>query len=301
MIVYLLKRVAIILAILYFGILLVLMANETLLVYPGSRYPRGNWAPVGFNFEEVDFRSDDGTRLVGWYLPPPSIGGGIVADVVEQETQEGDDGQENHEPAEQPVQTILLCHGNAENVAQSAAYIGEMLRRTLNAELFVFDYRGFGKSEGVPAERGVLEDSEAAYEWLKTKSGKSPSEIILVGHSIGGGPAVHLASKHGAKLLVLQRTFNALTEPAANQYPWLPIRYVMRNQFRSIDWIKDYSGPVFQSHGTADRLIPIHMGRELFDTAPTKAKQFFSVEGMGHLDPLPENYWEQLSQFVERL
>ena len=73
MIVYLLKRVGIGLAILYIGILLVLMAKETSLVYPGSKYPRGNWAPVGFNFEEVEFRSDDGTRLVGWYLPPPAV------------------------------------------------------------------------------------------------------------------------------------------------------------------------------------------------------------------------------------
>ena len=291
MIVYLLKRVGIALAILYIGILLVLMANETSLVYPGSEYPRGNWDPVGFNFEEVEFRSDDGTRLVGWYLPPPAVDAAA----------ENQPEHEDLESGQQSVETILLCHGNAENVSQSATYIGEMLRRTLNAELFVFDYRGFGKSEGVPAERGVLEDSEAAFEWLKTKSGKSPSEIILVGHSIGGGPAVHLASKHGAKSLVLQRTFNAITEPAAKQFPWLPIRYVMRNRFRSIDKIRDYPGPVFQSHGTADRLIPIHMGRELFDAAPTKTKQFISVEGMGHLDPLPENYWGQLSQFIESL
>ena len=71
MIVLILKRIAIIVAVLYVGILLVLMANETSLVYPGSKYPRGNWTPTDFEFEEVEFRSADGTRLVGWYLPPP--------------------------------------------------------------------------------------------------------------------------------------------------------------------------------------------------------------------------------------
>ena len=150
-----------------------------------------------------------------------------------------------------------------------------MLRSTLNAELFVFDYRGFGKSEGVPFEQGVLEDSEAALEWLKNKSGKSSDQIIIAGHSIGGAPAVHLAASQGAKALVLQRTFNAITEPAAYKFPWLPIRYVMRNQLRSVDWIKDFSGPVFQSHGMEDRLIPIRMGRE-FSTRRQRQTSNFS-------------------------
>lgn len=293
MIIRILKRTAITVVILYVGILLMLMANETSLVYPGSKYPRGNWAPTDFEFEEVQFLSADGTRLVGWYLPPPEIQQDPSG---ENASDEGLTPEDAHQ-----IETILLCHGNAENVAQSAGYIGNMLRTTLNAELFVFDYRGFGKSEGVPAEQGVLEDAEAALEWLKEKTGKSPREMILVGHSIGGGPAVHLASKQGAKALVLQRTFNALTEPAANQYPWLPVRYVMRNQFRSVDWIEQFRGPLFQSHGEADRLIPVHMGRELFDAAPTTRKRFFAVDGMTHWDALPGDYWGQLARFIDRL
>lgn len=298
MVIRILKRVALTAAILYVAILLLLMANETSLVYPGSNYPRGNWTPTDFEFEEVEFLSADGTRLVGWYLPCPKI----AKDTLAQHGSDNDVSREDVLPEDVlPSETILLCHGNAENVAQSAAYIGDMLRSTLNAELFVFDYRGFGKSEGVPTEQGVLEDAEAAFEWLKKKSGKEPSDMILVGHSIGGAPAVHLASTQGAKALVLQRTFNTLTEPAANQYPWLPIRHVMRNQFRSIDWIKDYSGPLFQSHGVEDRLIPIHMGRELFDAAPTDVKQFVAVEAMSHLDPLPSSYWSELFSFIREL
>jgi len=288
MVIRTIKRIAITLAVLYIAILLVLIANETSLVYPGSKYPRGNWQPANFGFDEVEFQSADGTRLVGWYLHPPAFPEALG---------EGDE-ESGQESANLP-ETILLCHGNAENVAQSAAYVGDTLRQTLNAEVFVFDYRGFGKSAGVPAEQGVLEDSVAALEWLQEKSGKPASEIILVGHSIGGGPATYLASTVGAKALVLQRTFNAITEPAANLYPWLPIRYVMKNQFRSIDWIKDFHGPVFQSHGTADRLIPIHMGRDLFDAAPTNEKEFISVDGMTHLEPLPSDYWVKLNNFID--
>lgn len=275
-----LKRIAIILAIFYVAILLILMANETSLVYPGSKYPRGNWEPTSFKFDEVEFQSADGTRLIGWYLHPPNL------------------GEDELPEKPKPIETILLCHGNAENVAQSAAYIGDMLRKSLVAEVFVFDYRGFGKNDGTPDEKGVLADSEAALSWLKQKTGKPADKIILVGHSIGGGPAVHLAAIHGAKVLVLQRTFSALTEPAANQYPWLPIRYVMRNQFRSVDKIKDFHGPVFQSHGVDDRLIPIQMGRDLFDAAPTTDKRFIAVKGMNHLEPLPKSYWAELAEFV---
>jgi fermentation-respiration switch protein FrsA (DUF1100 family) len=281
MIIRLVKRIAAAVAFLYVAVLLFLMANETKLVYPGSKYPRGNWTPENFDYEEVEFQSADGTKLVGWYLHAPDAAEIATAEI------------------EADAEFLLLCHGNAENVAQSAAYVGDRLRKALRANVFVFDYRGYGKSEGVPFERGVLEDSEAAFEWLKQKSGKAADEIILVGHSIGGGPAVHLASEQGARTLVLQRTFNALTEPAANQYPWLPIRYVMRNQFRSIDKIRNYQGPLFQSHGVQDRLIPIRMGRELFDAAPTTRKKFIAVDGMSHYEPLPESYWSDLKQFVE--
>ena len=284
MVIRTLKRIAITAAVLYAAVLLVLMANETSLVYPGSKYPRGNWQPVNFGYDEVEFQSADGTRLVGWYLHPPSL---------PEESEEV-----LNQTSASSTETILLCHGNAENVAQSAAYIGDMLRQTLNAEVFVFDYRGFGKSEGVPTEKEVLEDSEAAFEWLQVKSGKPASEIIVAGHSIGGAPATHLASTVGAKTLVLQRTFNAITEPAAKKFPWLPIRYVMRNQLRSVDWIKNFHGPVFQSHGTADTLIPIDMGRDLFNAAPTNKKEFITVDGMSHLDPLPVDYWEKLRDFV---
>ena len=298
MIMLILKRIAITVVVLYVGILLVLMAFETKLVYPGSKFPRGNWNPTNFDFDEVEFRSADGTRLVGWYLHPPqpeknASGENVLGEnVLDEDDSPGDS---------QPIETILLCHGNGENVAQSAGYIGDMLRTTLNAELFVFDYRGYGKSEGAPSEQGVMDDAEAALEWLKNKSGKSADQIIIAGHSIGGAPAVHLAASQGAKALVLQRTFNAITEPAARKFPWLPIRYVMRNQLRSIDKIPDYHGPLLQSHGKSDHLIPIEMGRELFDAAPGTNKQFIAVEGMGHLDPLPDSYWSMLSQFINNL
>lgn len=269
----------------YCGILGLLAACETYLVYPASKYPRGDWEPKEFSFEEIDFKSADGTNLVGWLLPRYQTAEQTI------ESNEAD-------PQTPEQQTLLFCHGNAENAAESSQWYGEKYRRSLNADVFVFDYRGYGKSEGTPFEKGVLEDAEAALDWLCERTGQKPSDIVIVGNSIGGGPSVHLAATRGCKVLILRRTFSSLSGVAAQQYPWLPIRYVMRNQYPSIERIKSYDGPLFQSHGQADNLIPIEMGKSLFEAAPTTNKRFYSVPNMGHLDPLPQQYWVEMAEFV---
>lgn len=265
------------------------MVNETRLVYPGAAETIGNWTPQGLVYEDVDFQACDGTRLHGWFLPrsesnatsQPQIGPNATAGSLQE--------------------TILLCHGNAENVAMASAYIGDRMRTTLNANVFVFDYRGFGKSQGVPSEPGLIDDAESALAWLCQRTGKTPAEIIIVGHSIGGGPACHLAATKGCKLLILQRTFDSLAGTAQYNYPMFPVRYVMQNQFDSAYRIMDYHGPVFQSHGQADRLIPIELARNLFDSVPGENKQFLDIPGMGHYDALPESYWTDLRRFVESI
>ena len=266
--------------IIYCGILGLLAANETFLVYPGSKYPNGIWEPKGFSYEEVDFESADGTKLVGWLLPRHE----------QVENEDGSPQEKRH--------AVLFCHGNAENAAQASQWYGEKYRTSLNADVFVFDYRGYGKSEGTPFEQGVLEDAEAALSLLCERTNLEPKDVIIVGSSIGGGPAVYLAAEHGCKVLILRRTFSSLASAAQGKYPWLPVRYVMRNQYPSVTRIKSYPGPLFQSHGEADDLIPIEMGRELFEAAPTSDKKFYAVPGMGHLDALPGEYWVEMATFV---
>lgn len=274
----LLIRLVTYLGIFYFAILLMLIFNETSLVYPGSAYPNGNWDPINFDFEEVTFVSADKTDLVGWHLKRPGP------------------------PLENtPTRTILLCHGNGENVAQSAANNGDYFRHVLDADVFVFDYRGFGKCQGTPNEEGILADAEAALDWLCKRSGKTPNQIILIGQSLGGGPAVHLAAKRGCQALILQRTFNSLADAAQSNYPWLPVKYLMKNQFRSAEKIKSCAMPLYQSHGSEDRLIPISLGRKLFEQSPATHKIFHEVKGMGHLDPLPSSYWIEVKQFIDSI
>ncbi len=253
----------------YATILMLLSYFENSLVYPGSKYPHGDWEPADFNFEEVEFAASDGMPLVGWYLPQSNA-----------------------------RETILLAHGNAENAAQASAYMGDLLRVHLNANVFVFDYRGYGKSGGSPDEPGVLLDSEAALAWLCERESKAPGEIILCGHSLGGGPAVHLAAKSGAKALIVQQSFCSITAAAGYHYPWIPVSWIMRNRFPSDEKIKNYTGPYFQSHGTADRVVAFAVGEKLFDAAVSPNKQFFKRQGEGHYDHRSDEYWNQLRTFL---
>ena len=167
--------------------------------------------------------------------------------------------------------------------------------------MFTFDYRGYGKSEGSPHETGVLADSEAALDWVCEKTGKSPKQIIFVGQSLGGGPAVHLASKCGRKVLIFQRTFSSMADVAQHNYPGLPVRYIMRNQFPSCDRIKNCRQPLFQTHPAEDTLIPVESAIRLFENSPAPKKQFRQLDGLGHFDPFPDRYWKDVQRFVDEV
>ena len=100
---------------------------------------------------------------------------------------------------------------------------------------------------------------------------------------------------------MLENTFSKMTEAAAHQYPWLPVRLVMRNRYNSLKRIPKYHGPLFQCHGTGDEIVPIDLGRMLFDAAPTETKQFFEIPFARHNDCLPPNYYAALTEFLDQV
>jgi hypothetical protein len=192
----------------------------------------------------------------------------------------------------------MFCHGNAGNVALWADAL-----RTLHGRMGVtvmgFDYRGYGRSEGVPSEAGVLADARAARTWLAQRAGIDEHQVVLMGRSLGGAVAVDLAAD-GARGLVLESTFTSMPEVGHVALPWLPVRTLMRTQFNSLAKIRSYRGPLLQSHGTADRLIPFAMGRQLF-AAANEPKQFIAIPGGDHNDPQTEEYYAALREFLGRL
>jgi uncharacterized protein len=257
-------------AVAYCLVLLVLLFLENMLVYPAPRYPEGDWQATWLEHEDVSFPSADGTKLHGWYVEHP-----------------------------QSKAVILYCHGNGTHVAYMAEFLAEM-RDEFQASIFAFDYRGYGRSEGKPAEKGILEDAEAAQEWLAKRAGIEKKDIVLMGRSLGGGIALHLAAENGARGVILQNTFTSLHDAAASNYPWVPVRLLMRNRYDSLSRISRYSGPLFISHGTADRIIPFAHGQKLF-AAATGPKEFFEIAGGDHNDSEPNHYLPALHKFLDSL
>ncbi|MCE5269647.1 MAG: alpha/beta hydrolase [Planctomycetaceae bacterium] len=247
-----------------------LASVERSLIFAPSRYPEGDWKPRDLKFEDAWFNATDGTRLHGWYVPH-----------------------------EQPRAVILFCHGNAGNVALWADE-ARILHDRLRVSVLLFDYRGFGRSEGKPSEEGVLADARAARRWLAGRTNIAEKNIVLMGRSLGGAVAVDLAANDGARGLVLESTFTSLPDVAKTMFPLLPVRALMQTRLNSVAKIANYHGPLLQSHGTADRLIPYQIGCRLFDAA-NQPKRFVPIPGGDHNDPQTPEYYEAIVAFLDGL
>lgn len=198
-----------------------------------------------------------------------------------------------HLPNPQARFTILFSHGNAEDIGDNQAYFEE-LHRTGFA-VFAWDYRGYGLSDGRPSEASFYRDSEAVYQYLTGTLRVPPDRIILVGRSLGGAAAVHLAALHPAAGLVLESSFVS-GRRVLSRIPLFPF-----DKFRNIDRIGRVRCPVLVIHGTADRTIPFEHGQILFAAAPHPKRSLW-VEGADHNNLFlvaGERYLRELTQFAQ--
>lgn len=256
----------------YLAICLLMMFFENRIVYPVPSISGPEaWQISQAAQTDVSFEAEDGTALHGWFFAH-----------------------------KQTRHTLLYCHGNGEDISHNAAYMA-FLRDKLEASIFVFDYRGYGKSKGSPHEAGVILDGLAAQRWLAEKLRIKTDEIVLMGRSLGGGVAVALAEQQGARALVLQNTFASMSEVAAGKFPWLPVRWIMHNRFPSAERIASYTGPLLQIHGTADRVVPYAQGQQLFAAATGQPKQWIENASGTHNAQLPDEYYQTLVEFLNAL
>lgn len=246
-------------------------AVERLLVYPSPSNATGDWSPRWIENEDVWFESADGTKLHGWFVPHP-----------------------------EPKHVILYSHGNNEHVGNQ---VNQLLRlqSMLDATVFVYDYRGYGKSQGRPTEKGLIADGLAAHHWLLNRTGARAEDVILMGRSLGGGISVAIAAERSAKAVVLHATFPRMVDAASYNYPWLPVKTLMRDRYDSLSRVQQYEGPLFQSHRTTDEVVPVQLARQLTERAPGYPKQFFEIPFGRHNEPLPPEYYTALDKFLRRV
>ena len=224
--------------------------QDRLLYFP-SREMAGTPALSGLVFEDVYFQAKDGTLLHGWYIP-----------------------------AREARATLLFCHGNGGNISHRLDSI--LILHSLGLNVFIFDYRGYGMSQGRPSERGTELDALAAWQWLVDKKQANPSKVIIFGRSLGGAVAAGLASACGAAGLIIESSFTSYCDIGREHYPWLPVRLLAKYRYATIEMVTKISMPVLIVHSSDDELVPFRYGRKLFE-ACTGQKYFLQISG-GHND-----------------
>jgi hypothetical protein len=187
---------------------------------------------IGLRFEEVRITTADRVELHGWYVAAPA---GAPA--------------------------VLLCHGNAGNISHRLDWL-EMFC-CMGFATLLFDYRGFGQSSGTPTERGTYLDAQAAWDYLTNTKGFSPRSMVIVGESLGGPIAAHLAKDVGPAALILVSTFTSVPDLARGLYWFLPVRLLSRFQYPTAAFVARVHAPTLVIHGRDDEIIPFLHGEEL--------------------------------------
>lgn len=208
-------------------------------------------AEIGLHFDKVIFKCADGINLSGWYVP-----------------------------VENPKFTLLFCHGNGGNIAHRLDSIN--IFHNLGLNCFIFDYRGYGDSNGKPSEEGTYLDAMAAYKWLIEEKKIPLDNIIIFGRSLGGSIAAYLAAKVKTCGLVVESAFTTYVDMGKEYYPYMPVRRFAKFGYKTIDYIKDVHCPVMFIYSRNDEIVPYKFGLELYEAA-NEPKEFIEIFG-GHND-----------------
>ncbi|MGE5238946.1 MAG: alpha/beta hydrolase, partial [Chloroflexota bacterium] len=221
-----------------------------MLYYP-TRELEATPADIGLGFEEVTVRTRDGVALSTWYVPS--------------RTERG---------------IVVFCHGNAGNISHRLDSI--RIFHDLGMSVLIFDYRGYGKSEGSPTEQGTYLDAEAVWEYLVNLKGILPGKIVIFGRSLGGAVAAHLAATREAAALIVESGFTSVPDLGARHFPYLPVRLISRFGYRTIEKVQRTDIPKLFIHSPQDEIVPYSQGLELFARA-AEPKEFLEITG-GHND-----------------
>jgi pimeloyl-ACP methyl ester carboxylesterase len=249
-----LLTIAVVAALVYGGAVLYLVSQETRLVFAAGR-PLAPGRPSE-PFKRVDISRPDGLPQFAFELRR--------------------DAQSDARP------WILFLHGNRATVASRVNIVRYEQLRALGLNVLAPEYRGFGGLDATPTEATVTTDARYGYDHLRSL-GIAPDRIVIYGWSLGSAVAVNVAAQVPEAAVVLEGAPASLVAIGERQYPWMPIRAVMRNPFESIAKVKRITAPMLFIHSPEDAVIPIEEGRRLFEAA-NQPKQFVEVRG-GHIDP----------------
>ncbi|MEW6530996.1 MAG: alpha/beta hydrolase [Thermodesulfobacteriota bacterium] len=226
----------------------------------------------GLDHQDVRFGAEDGVRLHGWFFPT------------------------------QPSRAVFLfCHGNAGNISHRLDNIRRL--HDLGLAVFIFDYRGYGNSEGQISEQGFYLDAAAAYQKGREYAEDLKTKLVIFGRSLGGIAAVHMASSWPCSGLILESTFPNLGAMAQAHFPIPMVHKTLQNRLNAMGEIHKVKAPILFFHGDIDGIVPLKFGRELYQAAPDP-KEFVTLPGAGHNDTYlvaGQPYFDKIRSFVDGL
>ena len=225
---------------------LVFIFQSSFVYYPESTFS-ANPSNIGFSFENVSFETTDGVKLSGWFIPCDGARG-----------------------------VILFCHGNAGNISHRLDSI-EIFHQ-LGLDIFIFDYRGYGQSEGKPSESGTYRDVEAAWQYLIKERQCMRDKIIIFGRSLGGAVAAWQTRNHKPGALIIESTFTSVPDLGAKVYPFLPVKLISRFKYDTEGYLEGVNCPVLIVHSPDDEMMPYKHGQRLFEAA-NEPKEFLKISG----------------------
>ena len=206
---------------------------------------------INLSYQDVSFYTEDNIKLHAWFIPNKKA-----------------------------KATLLFFHGNAGNISHRLDSI--KIFHDLGLNVLIVDYRGYGKSAGEITEKGFYRDAEAAWNHLVDVRDIGEENIIIFGRSLGASIASWLASNKSPAALIIESAFTSVPAMGQRLYPFLPVRWLSRFQFDTLQYIKNVSSPVMVAHSQSDEIIPYSESRKIFAVAD-EPKQFLEMSG-GHND-----------------
>jgi fermentation-respiration switch protein FrsA (DUF1100 family) len=225
---------------------------------------------INLPFEDIYILTKDGLKINGWFIPSYNA-----------------------------KHTLLFCHGNAGNIAGRLDKIDTLHR--LGVNIFIIDYRGFGRSQGRPSEKGIYLDAQAAYDYLTANRKIKPEAIILYGESLGGVAVINLASEVKILALITEGALSSGKDMAKELFPFLPAPF-FSYKFDSLSKIKRANAPKLFLHSIDDEVVPFRMAQKLFSAAkePKRLVQLNGGHNTAFLD-YPAKYTFAISSFIDSL
>jgi fermentation-respiration switch protein FrsA (DUF1100 family) len=238
--------------------------QRNLLYHPSVNGYQGD--EINFDYKEVFIQNKEGIKLKSWL----------------------------HEKDLINKKTIIFFHGNAGNLSNRNYKLNELSKFDIN--FLIVAYRGFSGNQGNPSEQGLYEDAKSTFDWLTIK-GVKEKNIILYGESLGTAVAIETAQNKDLAGIILESPFTSMVELAQKYYPFLPVKFLLKDKYETIKKLPNINSPLLVLHGKLDSVVPFSMGKNLFDKA-NKPKFKYFIDNDDHMVRYDKKLLNEIKKFI---